>query len=357
MIAPPHFWWRPRASAIALLLSPFSLVYGALSGARMRRPPVARAEVPVVCIGNYVVGGAGKTPTALAVARIAIALGRRPGFLTRGYGGKVPTPVLVDPLRHGAAEVGDEALLLAELGPVVVSPDRPKGLPLLAEAGADFIIMDDGFQNPSLYKDLRIVVVDGATGIGNGLVLPAGPLRVALRTQIARTDAAIIVGPGKAGDHVLRRLARAGRPILRARLQPLAHRDWDGPPFLAFAGIGRPEKFFNTLDHAGAPIREVRAFPDHHVLAEEEAQKLLSRAEREGLRLITTTKDYARLSSAKGSAALLRQRTEIFEVGMAFEDERRLAALIETMLRRFVAAPPNGGFAGSDSKISPKTTG
>ena len=332
MIAAPAFWWR-RWSAAAVLLYPLSLPWGWIAAARMRRQPSAVAAVPVVCIGNYVVGGAGKTPTALAVARIAMALGRRPGFLTRGYGGKLTGPVLVDRRLHSAADVGDEALLLADLGPVAVSADRPKGLPLLAEAGVDLIIMDDGFQNPSLAKDLRLVVVDGGAGIGNGFVLPAGPLRAPLATQLVRTDVLVIVGSGDAGDDVLRRVAKAGRAVLRAKLLPRSHHEWGEPPYLAFAGIGRPEKFFNTLDRAGAPIQEVRAFADHHVYTDEDARKLLSRAERDGLRLITTTKDYARLAAATGDVALLRDRSEVLDVRMVFENEARITTLIEDAIR------------------------
>lgn len=335
MIAPPHFWWRPRLSVGAALLAPLSLPWGAIAGGRMRRPPVAHAAVPVICVGNYVVGGAGKTPTALALARIAMRLGRRPGFLTRGYGGREKGPLLVDRQRHTAAEVGDEPLLLADLGPVVVSADRPAGLPLLDEAGVDLILMDDGFQNPSLAKDLRVVVADGATGAGNGLVLPAGPLRAPLATQIVRTDLLVVVGTGAAGDTLVRRASRAGRPVMRARLLPRQHHDWGERPYLAYAGIGRPEKFFNTLDHAGAPIAEVRAFPDHHVYSEEDARKLIARAEREGLRLITTTKDYARLGSAEGVAADLRDRSEVLEVRMVFEDEARLVHIVEETIRSF----------------------
>ena len=335
MIKAPHFWWHRRLTLSAACLYPLSLLWGLAAGSRMRRAPEAFAAVPVICIGNYVVGGAGKTPTALAIARIAVALGRRPGFLMRGYGGSLRGPVLVDPKTHAASEVGDDALLLAALGPVVVSADRPKALPLLTAVGVDLIIMDDGFQNPALHKDLRLVVVDGTAGIGNGLVLPAGPLRAPLGVQLARTDAAIIVGSGAGGDAVLRRIARAGRPTFRAQLATRAHQSFGAEPYLAFAGIGRPEKFFNTLDHAGATIKEVRAFPDHHVYTDDDARKLLARAEREGLRLITTAKDHARLIGGKGAAGDLRERSEVLEVRMVFADEQRLIALIEAMLRDF----------------------
>ncbi|MCX5497366.1 tetraacyldisaccharide 4'-kinase [Kaistia dalseonensis] len=330
----PRFWWRQRSSLPALALAPVAALWSAVAGRRMRRAPSARASVPVICVGNFVVGGAGKTPTALALARICMGLGLAPGFLTRGYGGSAREPLMVDRKLHDAARVGDEALLLAEAGPVVVSPDRPAGLPLLQRAGVDIIIMDDGFQNPALAKDLALLVVDGATGIGNGWVMPSGPLRAPLRTQLARADALVIVGPGEPGDRMLRRGARAGRPVLRARLMPALQRDWGTEPYLAFAGIGRPEKFFNSLDRAGAPIGDVKAFPDHYVYTAEDARMLLGRAETEGLRLITTAKDFARLSRAEGEVARLRQWTEVFEVRMVFENEELLASLITAVMRR-----------------------
>lgn len=334
MIEAPRFWWLQRLSVPALLLSPIAGLYGAVAGRRMRGAPKATAPVPVVCIGNYVVGGAGKTPTALAIARIARGMGLKPGFLTRGYGGKAPPPLLVDPALHGATEVGDEALLLAAAGPVVVSPDRPAGLPLLAEQGVDLIIMDDGFQNPSLRKDLTLIVVDGTAGIGNGRVIPSGPLRAPLRTQIVRSDAVVVVGPGKAGDRMVRRIARAGRIVLRGAITPAVQRDWGERSFLAFAGIGRPEKFFNTLDRAGVPLADVKGFPDHHLYSEDDARKLLARAEQEGLDLITTSKDHARLARLDGERAKLREKVVVFDVAMTFENEDRIAGLIAETVRK-----------------------
>lgn len=334
MITAPRFWWLQRISVPALLLAPVAGLYGYVAGRRLRSAPKAAASVPVICVGNYVVGGAGKTPTALALARIAREQGLRPGFLTRGYGGTVREPLLVHPAVHDAARVGDEALLLAAAGPVVVSPNRPAGLPLLAQLGVDLIIMDDGFQNPSLRKDVSLIVVDGATGIGNGRVFPAGPLRAPLRAQIVRTDAVIVVGDGKPGDKMVRRIARAGRTVLKARLEPASLRVWGPRPFLAFAGIGRPEKFFNTLDRAGVPLTDVKSFPDHHAYTAEDARKLLARAEAEGLDLITTSKDHARLARRDGDLARLRERTKVFEVRMQFENEARIAALIAEAVRR-----------------------
>ncbi|BCP52515.1 tetraacyldisaccharide 4'-kinase [Kaistia sp. 32K] len=334
MISAPRFWSLQRLSVPSLLLAPVAALYGHVAGRRMRRAPKSTAPVPVICVGNYVVGGAGKTPTALTLARIARAQGLKPGFLTRGYGGRARTPLLVDLAMHGAAEVGDEALLLAVAGPVVVSPDRPAGLPLLADAGVDLIIMDDGFQNPSLRKDLSLIVVDGTAGIGNGRVFPAGPLRAPLRAQIVRTDAMIVVGEGKPGDRMVRRVSRAGRAVLRAKLEPAALRVWGPRPYLAFAGIGRPEKFFNTLDRAGVPLSDVKGFPDHHVYTAEDARKLLARADAEGLDLVTTSKDHARLARATGDLARLRERTRVFDVEMKFENEAQVAGLIADIVRR-----------------------
>jgi tetraacyldisaccharide 4'-kinase len=334
MMQPPRFWSLQRVSVPSLLLAPVGGLYGWVSGCRMRGKPKAVASVPVVCIGNYVVGGAGKTPTALALARIARAQGLTPGFLTRGYGGSSREPLLVDLAKHDAALVGDEALLLAVAGPVVVSANRPAGLPLLAQAGVDLIIMDDGFQNPSLKKDLSLIVVDGATGIGNGRVFPAGPLRAPLRSQIVRTDAVIVVGEGKPGDRMVRRVSRAGKLVLKAKLEPASTRVLGPRSFLAFAGIGRPEKFFNTLDRAGVPLADVKSFPDHHAYTEEDARKLLARAEADELDLITTSKDYARLARREGDLAKLREATQVFEVRMHFENEARIAALITETVRR-----------------------
>jgi tetraacyldisaccharide 4'-kinase len=213
----PDFWWREPGLA-AQALAPLSRLYGAIAAHRMARPGV-RAAVPVICVGNVTVGGAGKTPTALALAAMLAEMGRRPFVLMRGYGGRLPGPVRVEPERHGPADVGDEALLLARAAPTIVSRDRPTGAALAVAQGADVILMDDGLQNPSLAKDLTLAVFDGAVGVGNGLCLPAGPLRAPLAAQWPRIDAAIVIGNGAPGDAVA---AQAGLsvPVFRAALRP-----------------------------------------------------------------------------------------------------------------------------------------
>jgi tetraacyldisaccharide 4'-kinase len=297
----PAFWRRPEG--IASLLAPLAAAYGAVAAWRMTRPGAA-AGVPVVCIGNLTVGGAGKTPAAMAVAKLLQDAGRRPFVLSRGYGGRLAGPVQVDPDAHDAAEVGDEPLLLARVAPTIVARDRVAGAAAARAAGADVIVMDDGFQNPSLHKDISLVVIDGRRGIGNGKVLPAGPLRAPLDAQLARAHGLLVIGdPGGAAAALA--VARA-LPVFRGRLEPdaAALAALRSHKVLAFAGIGDPEKFFATLHDAGIDVRAHQAFPDHHPYRRAEAAGLIARAERESLVLVTTEKDLVRLQRQDDLRAL-----------------------------------------------------
>src|SRR6266545_412161 len=261
----PAFWWREAATA-ARLLAPVAVLYGAVAGARLRLRG-RRAGVPVVCIGNLTVGGAGKTPAALAVARILAAAGERPGFLSRGYGGELAGPLAVDPARHGAAEVGDEPLLLARAAPTVVARARVAGAKAAHAAGASVIVMDDGFQNPSLAKDFSVLVIDGRRGLGNGKVFPAGPLRAPLGAQLARADAVVLVGAMGEAASIAGAAAEARKlPLFQARFEPDRETiaTLAGRRVLAFAGIGDPEKVFATLREAGVTVAATRSFADHH---------------------------------------------------------------------------------------------
>ncbi|MEX0752460.1 MAG: tetraacyldisaccharide 4'-kinase, partial [Xanthobacteraceae bacterium] len=244
----PSFWWR-EPGLEAALLAPLAAVYGAVAGLRMRWPGRA-VGVPVVCVGNLTVGGAGKTPAALAIGRMLADAGHRVFFLSRGYGGSFIGPVRVDPARHGAAEVGDEPLLLARHAPTIVSHDRVAGAEIARAAGATVIVMDDGFQNPSLHKDFALIVLDGRRGIGNGRAIPAGPLRAALETQLDHAHALLIVGePSRAATAALAAATARNIPIFHGRLEPdaAAIANLRGRRFLAFAGIADPEKFFASL--------------------------------------------------------------------------------------------------------------
>ncbi|HVV94947.1 MAG TPA: tetraacyldisaccharide 4'-kinase [Hyphomicrobiales bacterium] len=339
MIRAPAFWWRPRPGGAARLLKPAAGLIGRRAAARMAEvgaPP----PLPVICVGNAVAGGAGKTPLALALGEMAALMGRAPAFLSRGYGGRLKGPVLVTG-RHDAAAVGDEALLLAAVAPTVVARDRPAGAALAAAHGADLLIMDDGFQNPSLEKTLALLVIDGAVGVGNGLVLPAGPLRAPLGVQLARADALVVMGPGAAGDMLAAIAETHGIPVHRARLAADrgAAARLNGRRVVAFAGIGRPEKFALTLVEAGATIERLVAFPDHHRLSEAAAARLIRLAGRHDL--VTTAKDFARLSGQAGPAfAALRRRATVVPVAAVFDDPRAPAALIEEAGRRHGPVAP-----------------
>jgi tetraacyldisaccharide 4'-kinase len=300
----PAFWWQPGSTAAALL-APLAVAYGAVARARLAMSGRA-VGIPVICVGNLTGGGAGKTPTALAIGRLLIAAGRRPYFLTRGYGGQLAGPVLVDS-KHRAIDVGDEPLLLARVAPTVVSRKRVAGAEAARAAGADVIVMDDGFQNPSLAKDLSLLVVDGRRGVGNGRVLPAGPLRAPLASQLARAHALLVVGATSGAEPVIA-AARARRlPVFHGRLVADAKaldRIRDHKVF-AFAGIADPEKFFATLEDARIDVRLRYAFPDHHPYRGADVLALLARAEREGLVLVTTEKDFVRLSGEPDAGPLL----------------------------------------------------
>jgi tetraacyldisaccharide 4'-kinase len=321
---PPRFWAAGPDHPAARCLAPLGAAYGALVARRMKHTG-ARAGCPVLCLGNFTLGGAGKTPAALAVAALLAELGRAPAFLSRGYGGRLPGPVRVDPERHTAAEVGDEPLLLARRAPAIVSRDRPAGAALCRRLGADTVVMDDGLQNPSLMKDLSLAVVDGGAGLGNGLPVPAGPLRAPLARQWPLVGGLIVVGDGAAGAAVAQAAEGRGLPVHRARLVP----DLDalaGRRCLAFAGIGRPEKFFATLAGTGAVIAGRRPFPDHHAYRDAELTALVEEAKRLGADLVTTEKDAVRLPPAVAA------RVRVLRVHLVFDDPAPLRRQIRSAL-------------------------
>jgi tetraacyldisaccharide 4'-kinase len=330
----PEFWWRPQSVA-GYALAPFGAAYGAVAARRMSGAG-ASVGIPVLCIGSFILGGAGKTPTALAVAAACSRLGHSPGFLTRGYGGAQQGPVIVSP-KNDADAVGDEALLLARHAPTVVSADRPSGAKLLAGLGVGVVVMDDGFHNPWLAKNLSVVVVDAGRGIGNGRVFPAGPLRAPLDAQVLRADALVVLGQGPGGEGV-RAAARAGLPILRGNIEPARRRGLKRRRFLAFAGIGDPAKFYATLAAAGAEVGLTMDFPDHHRFSDADCERILDEARSHGLTPITTEKDQVRLLHRGGAAGRLAAAAEVLPVEVRFEEPKRLTALIADAIAGYGSA-------------------
>jgi tetraacyldisaccharide 4'-kinase len=327
----PRFW-HGAPSLHSDLLRPLAVLYGVIAARRMQRGGLD-AGVPVICVGNYHVGGAGKTPTVLALAKLLRGLGETPVVLSRGYGGKLHGPVKVDPARHAAADVGDEPLMLAATLPVVVSRQRADGVPLARSLAATVILLDDGFQSPAVAKDASLIVIDGHRGLGNGQVFPAGPLRAPLPPQLARTDALIIVGNGTAADGAAAEIAAQDKPVLRANLAPnqASVAALRGKRVLAFAGIGDPARFFGTLQASGVDVVRSRAFADHHAFARSEIDSLIAEAASDALTLVTTEKDLARLRVAGGLPDWAKAIVP-FAVTLEFADLAGLRKFISTRL-------------------------
>jgi tetraacyldisaccharide 4'-kinase len=324
----PPFWWT-KIGWQAVTLLPASLLYGAIAGWRMRRARRAPVDCPVICVGNFTVGGAGKTPTAISIARAAGALGYRPGLLSRGYSGMISKPTVVDPHHHRAVDVGDEPLLLARAGLTVVARNRLEGAKKLIAEGADLIIMDDGFQSARIAIDYALVVVDGKRGIGNGLVVPSGPVRAPLKEQMRHVTTLLAVSGGTAADPFIRRMARTGKQVLEAAVAPTNAADFSGRKVLAFAGIADPAKFYDSLSSAGADVAVTRSFPDHHHFADDELRSLVADAERDGLQLVTTAKDRTRLGGHHGASDKLIERVKVLEIEMGFDDPGAPRLIVE----------------------------
>lgn len=297
----PAFWGRPPQAPglVARLLAPLAFAW-TLAARRRQRRPGARVGAPVICVGNLTIGGAGKTPTVAALLARLAERGVAAHVVSRGHGGALTGPLRVDPRRHVAAEVGDEPLLLAALAPVWIGRDRAAAARTAVAAGAPAILLDDGFQNPGLAKDLAVVVVDAGFGFGNGRVIPAGPLREPVAEGLARADLALAIGPPEARARLCAAWpALAALPLAEGELRPLpTGMAWAGLRALAFAGIARPEKFFATLRGLGAEVVAARSFDDHAAYAPRLLARLEAEARALGAQLVTTEKDAVRLPPA-----------------------------------------------------------
>lgn len=335
------FWWR-KAGWQAFLLAPLAAIYGSVAKKRMLNAEPPRIAMPVLCIGNFTVGGAGKTPTCIAFANAAKAAGLKPGIVSRGYGGSFKGVHLVDVAKDTAKLTGDEPLLLAHHAMVAVSPDRLAAAQLLAKQGCNFIIMDDGFQSARLHYDYALLVVDAARGIGNGKIIPAGPVRAPLLTQMQQASALLRITPNHlkkkdASEPIIRMAARANVPFFDARLVSIAQQPVEGKRYLAFAGIGNPQKFYDSVRELDGKVVARRSFGDHYNYKPEDIRQLLSEAQSADLTLATTAKDYVRLQALRDfSEGDWLSQIAVFDVQLDFNREKVLERIIKTTRQNYL---------------------
>ena len=331
----PPFWWK-KGDPRAWLLAPASLLYGYFAGKRMKNAKRAEIDVPVICVGNFTVGGAGKTPTVITLARAAKARGLKPGVLSRGYGGSMDRTTVVDPGHHRAKDVGDEPLLIARETLTVISRKRLDGARMLIAEGADLVIMDDGFQSAALRFDYALMVVDSHRGIGNGFMVPSGPVRAPTKLQLSHATALLKLGDGDGADPFIRQAARAGKPVYVGMVEPVGEAAAIADKeVLAFAGIADPKKFYRTVRSLDAEIVVERSFGDHQHLTEDEIADILDTADRQGLVIVTTAKDAVRLNGQHGRAAELAGKVTVVDVEMEFDSPTTARVILDEALANF----------------------
>ncbi len=331
----PSWWYGDNNGIAERAFLPIASIYGYISQHRMLRPPRKTSSLPVICVGNFTAGGTGKTPLAIVLADMVRQAGGQPVFLSRGHGGDLKGPHLISLQTDNAQNAGDEPLLLANHATTVISRDRVLGAELIERDGlGSVIIMDDGLQNPGLYKNLAIVVVDGRRGIGNGRTVPAGPLRAPMEAQLSVADALVIYG--KPSKDLKTMLTPLRQPIFNATVKPFGDLTWiTVKPLLAFAGIGNPQRFYALLQKLGGQVVETRSFADHHPYTADDAKGLLGHAAHLGMQLVTTEKDFVRLAPQQSEAhQRLREATRVLPICTHFSDTdaATLQGLIDRLL-------------------------
>ncbi|MBR1600900.1 MAG: tetraacyldisaccharide 4'-kinase [Alphaproteobacteria bacterium] len=315
----PKYW--QSNSLTSKFLSPFGAIYGFATQLRLRLKSPRKVSIPVICIGNITAGGTGKTPVSLSIAKLLTNEMYHPFFVSRGYGGKLQN-VIVNSKKHTAKDVGDEPLLLSKQAPVVVNANRYEAAQKAVEQGADVIIMDDGFQNPSLYKDLSFMVFDGNYGIGNGKIIPAGPLRETLENGRKRADAVIILGKDK---HELAK--RCDLPMFSGHTEAI-QTTINNQDVIAFAGIGHPQKFYHTLKQQGFNVVKTIDFPDHHFYTRDELENIINEAEQLNAQIYTTSKDFVKIPP------LYSQDINVLEIAVVWDNPEELISFIKQKIQQ-----------------------
>lgn len=338
----PTWWYKSRWNLLSAALLPASALYGRIAARRVTKQPVYRSKLPILCVGNFTVGGTGKTPLSIALADMVRQSGGEPVFLSRGYGGAQRGPLLIDAHHTTAHDAGDEPLLLARAAPTIIARDRVAGVRVIER---DFppetvVIMDDGLQNPALDKTFCIGVVDVRRRFGNGRCLPAGPLRAPLKVQLPRVNLILLTGEASEAEQELAikdMTHRFDGPVLRAQVAPAGDLLWlRGANVLAFAGIANPSRFFDLLEANGARLADKRVFPDHHPFSDADAASLLTQAESLGARLVTTEKDFVRLYGHEGARGGLRERAMTVPVTMVLQDKDH--TILESRISEVIAS-------------------
>ena len=310
----PKYW--QNQNLFSALLEPFGLLYGLATSLRLKIHKPYKAPIPVICIGNISAGGVGKTPVSMAVAEILKKNGKNPFFISRGYGGKL-SGVLVDAKKHTAEEVGDEPLILSSIAPCVVCRDRAEAARIAVQNGADVLVMDDGFQNPSLKKDVSLLVFNGQIGILNGKILPAGPLRESLKQGLKRADAAVFIGEDK--TDLLKKLKLL---VLKASIKEEKPKH-KNTSVVAFAGIGYPSKFYDSLEKCGLHVANAYDFPDHHFYKKDELKTIIKKAQKKGLPIYTTQKDFVKIMPS------MQSNFNVLKIKAEFEDNALLLKFLK----------------------------
>lgn len=336
---PPSWWQNENGSILPKYLGPIGELYGQVVKARFRYTKPYPCKLPIICVGNFTLGGTGKTPISIKLAELLIKTGWSPSFLSRGYLGKTKGPLLVLPEEHTARDVGDEPILLSAHAPTIVAKQKLEGAWLIEQRKSDIIIMDDGFQNPTLRKSLSLIALDQTVGFGNGRIFPAGPLRAPLSFQLAAADAVILTGkPNNPLKQDLKTKYNFKKPILSGNVTPSEETDWlKEKPILAFAGIARPEKLFNSLEQAGGKVIRRIPFPDHYNFTAKDASHLTKLALKDNLQLITSEKDLVRINENEHhQLRALKRMSRTLPIKFSFQDndEQKLLKLIKETIPR-----------------------